>query len=78
LARELVNHRRIRHPHVIKFKKAVLTPTHIAIIMEYAGGGEVFSLVLQRGRLTELEARYLFQQARSVSLLQKRLPALLL
>lgn len=42
LARELVIHRRIQHPHVIAFRKALLTETHIAIVLEYAAGDESF------------------------------------
>lgn len=39
LERELVIHRKLRHRHIIAFKKAVLLPTHIAVVLEYAAGG---------------------------------------
>ncbi|XP_042515600.1 serine/threonine-protein kinase SAPK6-like isoform X2 [Macadamia integrifolia] len=42
VAREIINHRSLRHPNIIRFKKVVLTPTHLTIIMEYAAGGELF------------------------------------
>ena len=67
LTRELVNHRNLRHPHIVGFKKAVLTPTHLAIVMEFASGGEVFNLVTTKGRLSEAEARCIFQQVCSAS-----------
>lgn len=65
LGRELINHRNMRHPHVIPFKKAILTDRFLAVVMEYADGGEVFGQVCDLGRLTEPEARCIFQQVTS-------------
>ena len=42
-----------------------LTPTHLAIAMEYAKGGNLFQYVLQHAplcRLTETKAQWIFQQ----------------
>ncbi|KAJ1266065.1 hypothetical protein BS78_08G122500 [Paspalum vaginatum] len=60
--REVINHRTLRHPHVIRFKEVILTPTHLAITMEYASGGELFSRISNAGRFSEDEARFFFQQ----------------
>ncbi|XP_030550262.1 serine/threonine-protein kinase SRK2G [Rhodamnia argentea] len=62
VAREIINHRLLRHPNIIRFKEVVLTPTHLAIVMEYAAGGEVFDRICSAGRFSEDEARYFFQQ----------------
>ncbi|KAF8405823.1 hypothetical protein HHK36_007900 [Tetracentron sinense] len=68
VAREIINHRSLRHPNIIRFKEAsifflvVLTPTHLAIVMEYAAGGELFERICKAGRFSEDEARYFFQQ----------------
>ncbi|GFY89356.1 protein kinase superfamily protein [Actinidia rufa] len=71
VAREIINHRSLRHPNIIRFKEAsipylllpvVLTPTHLAIVMEYAAGGELFERICSAGRFSEDEARYFFQQ----------------
>jgi len=40
----------------------VLTPTHLAIVMEYAAGGELFERICNAGRFSEDEARFFFQQ----------------
>ena len=40
----------------------VLTPTHLGIVMEYASGGELFDRICAKGRFSEPEARYFFQQ----------------
>ncbi|XP_011649203.1 serine/threonine-protein kinase SRK2E isoform X2 [Cucumis sativus] len=60
--REIINHRSLRHPNIVKFKEVVLTPTHIAIVMEYASGGELFERICNAGRFSEDEARFFFQQ----------------
>ncbi|KAJ6798154.1 putative serine/threonine-protein kinase SAPK7 [Iris pallida] len=60
--REIINHRSLRHPNIIRFKEFILTPTHLAIVMEYAAGGELFERICNAGRFSEDEARYFFQQ----------------
>ncbi|PKA47978.1 Serine/threonine-protein kinase SAPK7 [Apostasia shenzhenica] len=62
VAREIMNHRSLRHPNIIRFKEVMLTPTHLAIVMEYAAGGELFERICNAGRFSEDEARYFFQQ----------------
>ncbi|WVZ66734.1 hypothetical protein U9M48_015918 [Paspalum notatum var. saurae] len=53
--REIMNHRSLRHPNIVKFKEVVLTPTHLAIVMEYAAGGELFARICNAGRFSEDE-----------------------
>ncbi|MBA0554500.1 hypothetical protein Golob_013598, partial [Gossypium lobatum] len=60
--REIINHRSLRHPNIIRFKEVVVTPTHLAIVMEYAAGGELFERICGAGRFSEDEARFFFQQ----------------
>ncbi|ONH96579.1 hypothetical protein PRUPE_7G138200 [Prunus persica] len=60
--REIINHRSLRHPNIIRFKEVILTPTHLAIVMEYASGGEMFERICNAGRFSEDEARFFFQQ----------------
>ncbi|XP_045810289.1 serine/threonine-protein kinase SAPK3-like [Trifolium pratense] len=64
--REIINHRSLNHPHIINFKELFVTPSHLAIVLEYADGGELFhriaSNIIPKGRITEKEARYFFQQ----------------
>lgn len=62
VVREIINHRVIRHPNVVRFKELLLTPAHLLIVMEYAAGGQLYDRVINAGRFTEDEARYFFQQ----------------
>ena len=58
------------HENVIKAYEAVLTPTHLCLVMEYAKGGSLTAYVADRWKeaqakglfLTEDEARYFFKQ----------------
>ncbi|KAL5714864.1 non-specific serine/threonine protein kinase [Ranunculus cassubicifolius] len=60
--REIINHRSLRHSNIVRFKEVILTPTHLAIVMEYASGGELFERICNAGRFNEDEARFFFQQ----------------
>ena len=60
--REIHNHAILNHPNIVRFIEVLLTPTDLAIVMEYASGGELFDRVLTNGRMQEDEARYFFQQ----------------
>lgn len=60
--REIIIHRSLSHPNIIQFKEVRLTPSHLAILMEYADGGELFNHVCAVGRLPEDQARFFFQQ----------------
>ncbi|XP_024171144.1 serine/threonine-protein kinase SAPK2 isoform X2 [Rosa chinensis] len=77
--REIMNHRSLKHPNIVQFKEVLLTPTHLAIVMEYAAGGELFGRICNAGRFSENEARFFFQQlisgvsyCHSMSLLQSQ------
>lgn len=59
---EILNHRVLRHPHVIEFKEVFITSEFICIVMEYASGGNLFSYVQKAMRLKEPAARWFFQQ----------------
>ncbi|MCO5574646.1 hypothetical protein L7F22_028435 [Adiantum nelumboides] len=53
--REIINHRSLQHPNIIRFKEVFLTSTHLAILMEYAAGGELFQRICNAGRFSEDE-----------------------
>nr|CAB3498570.1 unnamed protein product [Digitaria exilis] len=63
--REIINHRSLRHPNIIRFKEVILTPTHLAIVMEYASGGELFERICNAGRFSEDESSVLHSQPKS-------------
>ncbi|KAH9664670.1 serine/threonine-protein kinase SRK2A [Citrus sinensis] len=62
----LLRHKETKELVAVKYiergRKVVLTPTHLAIVMEYAAGGELFDRICNAGRFSEDEGRYFFQQ----------------
>ncbi|KAK9915945.1 hypothetical protein WJX75_006306 [Coccomyxa subellipsoidea] len=60
--REILNHKRLIHPHIVQLKEVFLTNNHLAIAMEYAAGGNLYQLVARSGGLPEPDARWYFQQ----------------
>ncbi|GMP32850.1 hypothetical protein CsSME_00006420 [Camellia sinensis var. sinensis] len=63
---KLVRDKKTAELYAVKFidrgHKVLLTPTHLAIVMEYAAGGELFERICNAGRFSEDEARFFFQQ----------------
>ena len=62
--REIINHRRLAHPHIVALKEVFVTRQHLAIVMEYVGGGNLQQYVERAGRLPEWQARCFSQQVR--------------
>jgi len=60
--REILNHRMLVHPHIIRFRQVFVTPRLLCIVMDYATGGELFGYLRKSVRLQEDHARYFFQQ----------------
>ncbi|CAN1834724.1 Serine/threonine-protein kinase SAPK3 [Linum perenne] len=62
----LVKDRKTKELVAVKYiergKTVLLTPTHLAIVMEYAAGGELFERICSAGRFSEDESRFFFQQ----------------
>ena len=52
----------LKHPHIIKLFEVLDTPDAIMLVMEYAGGGELYSYVHEQRRLPEPLACRLFTQ----------------
>jgi serine/threonine protein kinase len=56
------------HPHIIRLYEVIETQTDIYLLMEYVKSGELFDYIVEKGRLSEDEARRFFQQVMSISL----------
>ncbi|KAJ8424686.1 hypothetical protein Cgig2_014158 [Carnegiea gigantea] len=51
--------------YIERGQKVFLTPTHLAIVMEYAAGGELFERICSAGRFSEDESAVLDSQPKS-------------
>ncbi|CAD6199339.1 unnamed protein product [Caenorhabditis auriculariae] len=56
LTREIQSMEKMNHPNCVE------TLTRVHLVLEYAGGGELYAYVHERGKLTEAEAKPLFAQ----------------
>jgi serine/threonine protein kinase len=62
LTREIHHHRRLHHPHVTQLYEVIATESSIWLVTELCAGGELFDYLVEKGRLSETEARRLFGQ----------------
>ncbi|KAK9868033.1 hypothetical protein WJX84_003771 [Apatococcus fuscideae] len=54
--REILNHRLcVVHPNIVQFREVFLSPQHLAIVMEFAGGGDMFELQQMFPRIVNAE-----------------------
>lgn len=61
--REILNLRTLAHDNVVKFKEVILTDQYVGIVMEYVSGGNLYEYVVaNNSRLSEPQARWIFQQ----------------
>lgn len=60
--REIAIMKLIEHPHVLRLFDVYENKTHLFLILEYVGGGELFDYLVKKGRLSVKEARRFFSQ----------------
>ncbi|XP_066391311.1 CBL-interacting protein kinase 21-like isoform X5 [Miscanthus floridulus] len=62
IKREIATLKLLKHPNVVRLYEVSASKTKIYMVLEYVNGGELFDKIALKGKLTEKEARKLFQQ----------------
>lgn len=65
LAREIANMDTLAHPNIIRLFEVVETLSRIHLVVEFAGGGELFNTITTQGRMSEGQAASVFTQVLS-------------
>jgi len=56
------NMKKLQHPHIIQLMEVYDTPETLYLVLEFAGGGELFDAIVARGFYAERDAAHLTKQ----------------
>ncbi|CAJ0583773.1 unnamed protein product, partial [Mesorhabditis spiculigera] len=62
IEREIEILKQLDHPYVVKLYEVMRTDRFIYIVTEYCSGGEMFEILVEKGRICETDARKWFNQ----------------
>ncbi|GMT06212.1 hypothetical protein PENTCL1PPCAC_28386, partial [Pristionchus entomophagus] len=68
IEREIAIMKTLDHPHIVKMYEVLRSERFLYIVTEFCRGGELFETLVERGRITENDAKRWFHQACSAVL----------
>lgn len=62
LSREISSMEKLHHPNIIRLYEVVEMLTRLHLVMEYAGGGELYTKITMEGKLSDIDSKIVFSQ----------------
>lgn len=60
--KEITTMKKLDHPNIVAIKEVLMSNSHLYLVLEYAGGGELFTKIATQGKLSEKVAKRYFKQ----------------
>lgn len=60
--KEITTMKKLDHPNIVGIKEVLMSNTHLYLVLEFAGGGELFTKIASQGKLSEKVSKRYFKQ----------------
>ncbi|CAN0546521.1 unnamed protein product, partial [Ectocarpus sp. 8 AP-2014] len=60
--REITTMKKLHHPNIVSIREVLMSNTHLYLVLEYAGGGELFTKIASHGKLPDKLSKRYFKQ----------------